>query len=111
MKAQQAPDAARHSCEVAAVKLAPINAHSMNGGTVIRISHTASIVSTVFSGEENNRSRTQAIGPVVERGGGRDSVTLAISALHQGDVLVVPVHEDRNRNADRQIDRHDDQNA
>src|SRR3546814_1029564 len=97
MKAQQAPGWPRHSAEVAAVKCAWISPHSMIGGIVAASSQIDRMVRMAFSGEENSRSRTQAIGPVCEIGGAMDSVVLAILPLHQRYMLVVPVHEEIGR--------------
>ncbi|KAG1079194.1 hypothetical protein G6F40_016416 [Rhizopus arrhizus] len=69
----------------------------------------------MFSGDENRRDLSHAHAPTCVLGGGRPSlgvcVVLLISTLHQRDALVVPVHEYRDRQADRQVGAHDDENA
>src|SRR5690606_3046356 len=115
MNAQHAPAALRHSCEVAEVKSACRKAHSTSAGTAISSSQATSTVARMLRGEENSRSLSQGHTPTWLLGGGRPSlgicVVVLMSTLHQRDALVVPVHEDRYGQTDRQVGRHDDENA
>src|SRR2546421_20499 len=65
---------------------------------------------------ENRFLRIQPNRPVSTTGGascGRSPTGMAsvMSALPQRDALVIPVHEGRYRQADREISRHDDQDV
>src|SRR5690349_12463812 len=115
MKAQQAPPEARHSWALVAEKFALMKAHSTSAGIAISRNHATNTVMRIFSGDENRRDLTHAHGPTWVLGGGRPSAgiceVLLISTLHQRDALVVPIHEYRNRQADREVRGHDDENA
>src|SRR5690606_8410727 len=108
-KAQQAPWACRHSCAVSDVKSASRNSQSSMAGTASTSSHATRTVSSTFSGEEKRFSFSQPRRLATGRGASMPVVGFALmSALHQRNALVVPVHEDGNREAYRQIGRHDD---
>src|SRR5690554_1584364 len=112
MNAQQAPCALRHSCAVSDVKSASRNSQSSMASTAMTSSHATSTVSSVFSGEENRFSLSQATGLAGACGAGDALAGVALmSSLHQRNALVVPVHENRDRQADREVGRHDDENA
>src|SRR5690606_34760565 len=106
MKAQQAPAEAWHSCAVAAWKSALTNSHSTAAGTVINNSQATSTVSTAFRGVAA-RPRTSRPSRV-PRSGGADSVCPAMSALHQRNAPVVPVHQYGDGQTDGEIGGHDD---
>ncbi len=74
---------------------------------------------TALAGEPKRLRRSQTRAPVVEPGGGRPaapSVSLAVrsviaSPLDQGDAPVVPVHRQRDHQADCPIGQHGDGDA
>src|SRR3546814_10449057 len=105
MNAQHAPAALRHSCAVDEVKSACRKAQSTRAGTVISRIQATSTVARMLRGDENRRSFSQGHAPTWPLGGGRPSlgvgVVVLMSTLHQREALVVPVHEYRNRQADR----------
>src|SRR5690606_2873497 len=105
MKAQQAPSALRHSWAVSEVKSASKKSQSSMAGTLMTSSHVTSTVSRMFSGEENRFSLSQATLLPGGRGASWGAAGIAlISALHQRNALVVPVHENRDRKADSQVE-------
>src|SRR5689334_2002344 len=133
MKAQQAPTTGRSGVRMQTSRLLPVQTASMkrkriSGGTSQTISRIEINVSTMLSGVENRLARIQPIAPVMATGGGSGSCAAertkaisaaflaskasmsvtAILALHQRLARVVPVHEQRSRDADREIDRHRD---
>ncbi len=84
MKAQQAPPTeARHSCALAAVKLALMKAHSTSAGTDINRNHASSTVIRMFSGEENRRERSHAHAPTWVLGGGSPSLGICVVCSYQ----------------------------
>src|SRR5690606_41297728 len=81
-------------------------------GTDMISNHATRTVSSTFSGEEKRFSFSQPRRLATGRGASMPVVGFALmSALHQRNALVVPVHEDGNREAYRQIGRHDDEDA
>src|ERR1700754_3545772 len=91
-----------------------MNNHSTSAGTHSKSIQATRTVIRIFKGDENKRAWTHAQAPVWATGAGRLSVGVcvaAMSTLHQRDALVVPVHENRDGNADREVCGHDDQNA
>src|SRR5699024_10597678 len=114
MKAQQAPPDARHSFALVADQSTLMKSQSSRAGTSMSSYHATISVRTVLSGEENKLSRIQPISPWRVAGGGRAAMAGRVgfmSALHQRDAPVVPVHEKGNRQADTQVGRNDDEDA
>src|SRR4051794_1013292 len=120
MKAQQAPPAARHVWALAGSTVLLTMAQRTSGGMIEATSHRISRVRTALYHELNRLARSQPTGPTAKAGGRCWiaapvlspvlSVVMALP-LHQRDALVVPVHEERDGQADRQVDGHDDGDA
>src|SRR5690606_36630880 len=101
----------RHSAALAAWKSASRNSHSMAAGAAISKSQATRMVSKALSGVAKSPSANRSGSGYRAEAGGDGTILSAMSALHQGDAPVVPVHQNRNGQADRKVSGHDDQDV
>src|SRR5437879_11223085 len=113
MNAQHAPSPWQ-AWPFGALQIASISAQRTTGGIVIARKYSASSVRIVLKRLLNRLARSQSMSPCVRGGGvsagiGSSSWVMSVigSALDQRDGAVVEVHEQRDQQADREIDRHD----